>query len=80
MDWSWWWVFLPTWLVLFGQLVSYYVDYSLARNLAAGTEGKAEEDMTQVRTATFFFFFQGCSKRDCLVEWWSSENTAVSAG
>ncbi|CAM9586528.1 unnamed protein product [Scytosiphon promiscuus] len=47
VGWSWWLVFLPTWFVLFGQLVSYYVDYSLARSLAAGTEGKAEEDMTQ---------------------------------
>lgn len=44
-------MFLPTWLVLFGQLVSYYVDYSLAKSLAAGIEGKAEEDMTQVTHA-----------------------------
>ena len=48
VDWSWWVVFLPTWFVLFGQLVGYYVDYSLAKRLARGTEGKEEEDLTQV--------------------------------
>lgn len=48
VDWSWWLVFLPTWLVLFGQLLGYYVDYSLARRLAHGTEGKEEDDLTQV--------------------------------
>ena len=36
-------VFLPTWFVLFGQLLGYYVDYSLAKRLAHGTEGKEEE-------------------------------------
>eukprot|EP00903_Cladosiphon_okamuranus_P020638 g18948.t1 len=47
VDWSWWVVFLPTWFVLFGQLLGYYVDYSLAKKLAQGTEGKEEEDLTQ---------------------------------
>lgn len=48
MDWSWWVVFLPTWIVLLTQLVSYCVDCSLAKGLAAGMEGKVEEDLTQV--------------------------------
>ncbi|CBJ27545.1 Heat shock protein 40 like protein/ DnaJ domain containing protein [Ectocarpus siliculosus] len=47
VDWNWWLVFFPTWFVLFGQLVGYYVDYSLARSLSAGIEEKEEEDLTQ---------------------------------
>lgn len=51
VDWNWWLVFFPTWFVLFGQLVGYYVDYSLARSLSAGMEGKEEEELTQVCAA-----------------------------
>lgn len=48
VDWSWWVVFLPTWLVLFGLLLSYYLDYSLAKKLVAGTGDKDEDELTQV--------------------------------
>ena len=47
-------MFLPTWFVLFGQLLGYYVDYSLAKRLAHGTEGKEEEDLTQVWCGVVF--------------------------
>ena len=43
-------VFLPTWVVLVGQLTGYCLDYSLARRLAAGTEGKGEEELSEVRS------------------------------
>lgn len=47
VDWSWWLVFLPTWLVLFGQLMSYCLDFSMAQSLAAGLEDKDEEELSQ---------------------------------
>lgn len=43
-------MFLPTWVVLVGQLTSYCLDYTLARRLATGLEGKEEEELTEVRS------------------------------
>lgn len=42
-------MFLPTWLVLFGQLMSYCLDFSMAQSLAAGLEDKDEEELSQVQ-------------------------------
>ena len=44
-------MFLPTWTVLLGELVSYFVMFSSARSLAAGTEGKEEDELSEVRAS-----------------------------
>ncbi|CAN0220283.1 unnamed protein product, partial [Ascophyllum nodosum] len=42
-------VFVPTWVVLFGQLAGFCIDFMLASKLASGIEGKEDDDLTEVR-------------------------------
>ncbi|CAN0422032.1 unnamed protein product [Ascophyllum nodosum] len=53
VDWNWWVVFLPTWVVLFGQLAGCCTVFMLASKLASGTlvEGKEDDELIKAVTS-----------------------------
>ena len=55
VDWNWWFVFFPTWVVLFVQLAGFCVDFTLAKKLAAGIEGKEDDDLSEVTEGTVVY-------------------------
>lgn len=48
IGWSWWAVFFPTWLVMATQVAKLCLTYVTAKALTVGTEGKSEEELTEV--------------------------------
>ena len=48
MDWNWWVVFLPAWVVMLGHMAGFCSDLMQAKKLASSVEGE-EENMSEVR-------------------------------